>query len=210
MALGLSALLWLGGWSLPVVSLAVRGTMEAQYPSLEMQAVPKAQAIVVLGGGVDGAGPAHPEPDLGQAADRVWHAARLYRAGKSPLVLLSGGTEPTLQQTSEAEAMRVLLRDLGVPDSAILLEELSRTTEENARFSAALLRQRGVQTVLLVTSALHMKRALRHWEGKGIRVYPAATDYEARPIPGWQLWVPSAGALESSARALKEWIGGRV
>lgn len=208
LVLGLSALLWLCAWSLPAVSIGFRATMEAKYPPTPLQDVPTSQAIVVLGGGVDAADPGHPDPDLRGAADRVWHAARLYHAGKAPLLLLSGGTDPAVNLTSEAEAMRLLLRELGVPDTAMLLEERSRTTEENTRFSAAILRQRGVQTILLVTSALHMKRALAYWQGQGFQVHPAATDYEARPVPAWQLWIPSASALEASARALKEWLGG--
>ncbi len=207
LVLGVTSLLWLGAWSLPAVSIGFRAMVEAEYPPVALQELPKAQAIVVLGGGVDAAEAGHPDPDLGAAADRVWYAARLYHAGKSPLLVLSGGTDPAVKLTSEAAAMRVLLRDLGVPDSAMLLEEKSRTTDENTRFSAGLLRQRGIKKILLVTSALHMKRALRYWQGEGIEVQPAATDYEARAVPAWHLWLPSAKALEASARALKEWLG---
>jgi uncharacterized SAM-binding protein YcdF (DUF218 family) len=199
--------LWLYLWALPVVSLWVRAKMEGEYPSMAIEAVPRAQAIVIFGGAIEPAQTGYASPNLGAAADRVWHAARLYHAGKAPLLVLSGGSDPSVSVTSEAEAMRLLLHDMGIPDAAMLLEGKSRNTEENARFSAALLRQRGLNSVVLVTSALHMKRALRHWEGQGLLVHPVATDHEARPLPSWQLWLPNAGALDGSTRALKELIG---
>jgi uncharacterized SAM-binding protein YcdF (DUF218 family) len=208
LVLSLAAFLWLNVWSLPVASLWIRATLEGEYPATAIPALPAVQAVVVIGGAIAPAQAGHLDPNLGAAADRVWHAARLYHAGKAPLLVLSGGTDPKVSLTSEAEAMRMLLRDLGVPDAAMLLEGKSRTTEENARFSADLLRQRGIKTVLLVTSALHMKRALRHWEGQGLLVHPAATDHEASLVPSsWQLWLPNASALDGSTRALKEWIG---
>jgi uncharacterized SAM-binding protein YcdF (DUF218 family) len=205
----LFAFLWLYAWSLPVASLWIHAKIEGEYPVSAIEAVPAAQAIVVLGGAIAPAQAGHSDPNLGGAADRVWHAARLYHAGKAPLLVLSGGSDRAVSMTSEAEAMRLLLRDLGVPDAAIVLEGASRSTEENARYSAALLRQRGIKTVLLVTSALHMKRALRHWAVEGLDVQPVATDYEGRSGLGWQLWLPNTGALDASARALKEWIGER-
>ncbi len=78
-------------------------------------------------------------PDMGSAADRVWLAARLYKAGKAPLVLVSGGGDRAVYATSEAQAMRELLLDMGVPDAALVLEEDSRNTRENAVFSARVL-----------------------------------------------------------------------
>ncbi|MES2785436.1 MAG: YdcF family protein [Pseudomonadota bacterium] len=208
--LGFTALVWLLVWSLPAVSVGFRAQLEADYPPVAMDAVPAAGAIVVLGGGINAPGTGYPNADLGSAADRTWHAARLFRAGKAPLIVLSGGTDPTQNLASEAAAMRILLLDLGVPEAAMVLEERSRTTEENASFSAAILHQRGVKSVLLVTSALHMRRASQHWEHRGLQVHPVATDHEARPVAAWRIWIPDTGALEASARAIKEWFGGRM
>ena len=210
LGLGSAALVWLWLWSLPVASNWLIGQVEARYPVVAVQALPEAQAIVVLGGAMRAATLAQPLPGLGDASDRVWHAARLYHAGKAPLLVLSGGTDPHVNLTSEAEAMRVLLHDLGVPDSAMLLEGNSRTTQENARFTADLLRQRGIDHILLVTSALHMSRAASHFEAVGLRVTPAATDHEVNPAPGVLGWLPEAGALDKSGRGLKELVGAWV
>lgn len=205
--LGAVALVWLWVWSLPVASQALRRTLEAEYQAATLETLPMAQALVVLGGGIRPAAHGEREPDLQQGADRVWHAARLYRAGKAPLVVLTGGSNAAVSATSEAQAMRVLLADLGVPDSAVLLEERSRNTRQNAAFTAELLRPRGVQHILLVTSALHMRRAVVLFEAQGFQVTPAATDFEARVVVQAVDWLPDAGALDGSARAMKELVG---
>jgi len=205
--LGSLALAWLWLWSLPVASMWLRGQVEEDFPPMPLQTLPSAPAIVVLGGAIDPPRRPGDLPDLEAAADRVWHAARLYHAGKAPLLVLSGGSDRSVSATSEAEAMRVLLRDLGVPDEAMLLESESRNTRENARFTAEKLRERGIDRVLLVTSALHMHRALRHFDAESLQVIPAATDHEARQVPPWQRWLPDTGALDGSGRAMKEIVG---
>jgi len=202
--------LWLLVWSLPAASAALRMALESDYPIVAVAALPQAPAIVVLGGAIKPPDRRQPLPMLGDSSDRVWHAARLYHAGKAPLLLLSGGSDPAVNNLSEARAMQWFLRDLGVPSQALLLEEDSRTTQENAAFSAAILKRRGIDRVLLVTSALHMRRALAHFEAQGIKVVPAATDYETGLASDGQRWLPDAGALDVSGRSMKEWVGQRI
>lgn len=205
---GVLACSWLLLWSVPVVSHGLRSWLESAHQPVPMAALPMAQAIVVLGGAVRPPEQADGFPDLSEAADRVWHAARLYHAGKAPLLVLSGGSDPTVSATSEAAAMRVLLRELGVPDEALLLEEASRNTRQNARFSAELLRARGIERILLVTSALHMARARLAFERAGLEVIPAPTDFDVMVQPAGVLRVlPDAEALQGSGRAIKEMVG---
>lgn len=119
----------------------------------------------------------------------------------------------TTTEYPEAVAVGRFLQDLGVPASALLLEGDSRTTEQKVRFSAALLRQQGLQHVLLVTSALHMESARRHFVAQGLQVVPVATDHEVGHTPPqtfWQRWLPDASSLDGSARALKEWVGQQI
>ena len=199
---------WLLAWSTAAVPQWVQARLEAPFPAQPLEAVPTAQAIVVLGGAIGAPVLGGLYADLSDASDRVWHAARLYKAGKAPVLVLSGGTNPAVNRTSEADAMQGFLLDMGVPASAMLLEGASRTTQENARFSAAMLQQRGITRVLLVTSALHMPRALAIFSAEGLHVLPAATDH-ARPQPlgRWQAWVPDAGTLATSSRVLREVVG---
>jgi uncharacterized SAM-binding protein YcdF (DUF218 family) len=205
--LGVLALVWLWGWSLPVVSQALLAAVEADHPVVPVQDLPHAQAIVVLGGSVTPPERAGQLPDLTATADRVWHGARLFHAGKAPLLVLTGGSNPAVSITSEAEAMRLLLSDLGVPAGVTLLEERSRNTRENARYTADLLQPRGVSRILLVTSALHMRRAAGLFEAQGFTVIAAATDHEARSRFDWTDWLPTADALDGSGRAMKELLG---
>jgi len=201
------AVVWLGVWSLPVASFALRAGLENQYPPVPMESVPRVEAIVVLGGGIAPPALGEAMPNLEARADRVWYAARLFKAGKAPLIVLSGGSDPQYSASSEAEAMRELLLEMGVDRQAMLLESRSRNTTENARFTAELLAEQEIGPVLLVTSALHMPRAVALFEAEGIMVVPAATDHEVRPLPGWRAWTPDAAALEGSGRAMKEWVG---
>jgi uncharacterized SAM-binding protein YcdF (DUF218 family) len=205
--LGWAGLLWLTLWSLPVVSHALRGLVESEYPPRTAAMTPSAQAIVVLGGGVRPPELSGQAPDLKDAADRVWHAARLFHAGKAPLLVMSGGSDVSKSATSEAEAMRQFAQDLGVPSRAMLLEERSRNTRQNAQFTAEMLKAKGVRRILLVTSALHMRRAASLLGSQGLTVIPAATDHEARSQFTIHDWLPDAGALEGSARAMKEIVG---
>lgn len=199
------SLAWLGVWSLPVTGDAIRQSAEGQYPFQPVHLYPSADVIVLLGGALSPpvqGGP--PYPNMSAAADRVWHAARLFHARKAPLIIASGGSDSDVSTESEAEAMRTLLVDFGVPASAIILEARSRTTKQNAQFSAEILRTRNLHSVLLVTSAMHMRRALNDFEATGVEAVPAATDHSGPTGFGIERWFPSAGALDVSAQAMKE------
>jgi uncharacterized SAM-binding protein YcdF (DUF218 family) len=205
----LLGLAWVGLWATPVFSDWVRCELESRYPPVPIEALPSADVIVVLGGGIGAAFSPRLHPDLSAGADRVWHAARLYHAGKAPWVLVSGGMLPWHRGPAEADAMQGFLTALGVPASAILLEDNSATTHENAVETARVMAEAGLRDALLVTSALHMQRAEASFRAVGIAVTPAATDYEVvddGPLTPLDL-LPEAGALEASSRALKEWLG---
>lgn len=205
------ALGWLWLWSTPVFSDWLRAGLEQRYPSGLVELLPVVDAIVVLGGAMDAAvPPERPYPNLGAAADRVWHAARLYRAGKAPVILVSGGNLPWSDtDRPEAEVMAELLQELGVPASAILRESASRTTRANRDFSVPLLRAHGIRRILLVTSALHLPRALALFQNSDLEVIAAPTDVEVVPRDPFHplRWLPDAQALADSSRAFKEYFG---
>lgn len=167
-------------------------------------------AIVLLGGATSAAyPPLRPHPDLGDATDRIWHAARLYKQGIAPKIIISGGRSPGMETRAdiqtEAQVMRMLLLDLGVPDSALVLEEESRTTRENAEKTKALLNN---QRVALVTSAFHMPRSMKTFEKAGLNVDAYPTDFRVAPkvLPLWDRLLPKAGNLEQSEIAIKEYV----
>lgn len=208
--IGVLSVSWLWTWSTPAASTRLRAHMESTFPPRHTASIEAAEAIVVLGGAIS---PAHMDrqvPQLTSAADRLLEAARLYAAGKAPLLVLSGGKDPR-NDGSEAEAMRTLLGSWGVPPAAMLLEDRSHTTAENAACSSELLHARGIRKILLVTSAMHMGRARSLFEAAGLQVTAVGADYHRHVAPeGLGAWVPNTEALDVSARALKEWIGSKI
>ena len=207
-AAGLS--LWAA--SLPVAAYRLLDSIEARHEPVAAEQAPSAGAIVVLGGGLrslDPASAARRWPDLNAAGDRLIHAARLYRAGKAPLVIPTGGSAKwEADSIPQAELAAQLLEEWGVPRAAIVPEPYSRTTWEDARRTRELLDAHGIRDVLLVTSALHMERALASFEAAGVHAIPAPTDYEAEAPPHGLLgWLPSVSALSDTTRSLHEWLG---
>ncbi len=203
-----TGLLWL--LATPWVSRNLQSLIESQAGEVSAEALPRADAIVVLGGTL--APPASPGGDanLSAAADRLVYAAKLYRLEKSPIILISGGNA-TGAGTLDAEAVHAaaLLRDWGIPADAILTETESVNTYENAVYTKLMLDQHSLKSILLVTSALHMPRALATFESAGIQAIPAATDFESRlpAAAGMEAWIAEPGALEGTSRALKEYFG---
>jgi uncharacterized SAM-binding protein YcdF (DUF218 family) len=124
-------------------------------------------ALVVLGAGFRADGEVSPA-----LVRRARHAARLYRAGRAPAVVVTGGTLRSTDPMAEATAMAGILRDSGVPDAAVVVEPHARNTAENARFAAAILSARAWAHVGLVTDPAHMPRAAMAFRREGIRVAP--------------------------------------
>lgn len=130
-ALIVAGLLWALAWSLPATSLWLGGALESRYPHLPPTESPTADAIVVLGGNTaNGRANWFLPYDKDTAVVRVDTAAQLYLAGRAPKVVLSGGALEG--DVSEARGMAHAIRQQGVPESALILENASRTTYENA------------------------------------------------------------------------------
>ncbi|HET7663222.1 MAG TPA: YdcF family protein [Rhodanobacteraceae bacterium] len=202
-------LLWLLLWSLPWPSFWLCRSLENQNPQQPAAEYPTADAIVLLGGGMQGRDlPWVHRPEASNAAaDRVWFTAQLYKAGRAPWIIVSAGSSPDAGQP-EAEAMAALLQDFGVPGSALLLDAQSRNTWQNALYSQQLMQAHHLKTALLVTSALHMPRALATFHKRGVDVTPAPADFDAPPYGVWpQRWLPNADALQKSSRAFTEYVG---
>ena len=193
----------------PTVARWLTGTLEQQYPS-NPSTLPRADVAIVLGGAVSAPIPPRQAPELGAAADRVWHAAHLHRSGHVQRIIAVGGSVPWgPQHSSEAEVIRQLLVELGVPRSAIQIGITSRNTYENAVETKALAKELPFATALLVTSAWHMPRALAVFKKAGIPVVPAPCDFRADDtLTGTVLdWLPHADAFAMTSAALREWLG---
>ena len=191
-------------------------SLEWQYlPSSEL---PSTDAIVVLGGATRSVGFPRQTVEVNEAGDRLLYAASLYQQGKAPLIVLSGGMIEWLGfGSAESMAMASILQQIGVPASAIIEERLSRNTYENVVNVKKILSERGIDQVLLVTSAMHMPRSLLIFKHLGIAAIPAPTDflvniYDLQILSstrhGWLLYLlPNANNLEQFSSALKEYFG---
>lgn len=205
-ALAGAAFLWLWMCSTPIAGVLLIGPLVGQFPPQRIEELPRADAIVVLGGAVLPVTDARPFTHIHTTADRAWHAARLFHAGKAPVVVASGGLVwPVPHVASAATSIRELLEALGVPKAAIVLEEESRNTRQNAVHTARLATERGFQTVLLVTSPWHMPRAVAAFRAAGLPTIPAPSDFAHGPLRG-NLWayVPSTTALSTNTKAMRE------
>ena len=200
-------------FSTPVVAKWLTRALEQQFPAQPIAQFAHADVAVVLGGATRGAKAARPEVELGSAGNRVLYAARLYKAGKVDRIIISAGNlTPHPTDPREADDIAKLLTEFGVPRSAILLESESRTTRENAEQTRDIWLKHGIQSGLLVTSALHMARAMVEFRRHGLPVIAATTDVlESGALYETPLdIIPSAAALARSTEILREMLGWAV
>ena len=170
---------------------------------------PKGDVIVLLGGGLN-----DKVPDLtGSGAPseammpRMVTAIRLHRQLNVPILVTGGAVYAG--RSAEAPVVRRFLLDLGVPAHQILVEDKSRDTMENARFSRAILQQHHFRQPLLVTSAFHMRRSQEAFRRAGIAITPVPANFittHERTII-WANLLPESGALHCTATALREYLG---
>lgn len=200
------SVLLLVGLSMPAGSRLLVKPLEDLYVPVPDPKGGGAQAVVVLGGGRDILSPEDADRDRPSSASlmRLRHGARLHRLTGLPL-LVSGG-KPDGQGESEAVVMaRALEDDFRV--KVRWVEDASDNTAQNARFAAVVLREAGVRRILLVTDAIHMRRAEQIFRRTGLEVVPAPTGFKKRGPVTIASFIPSAHALEDSHYALHEWIG---
>ncbi|MEB2310251.1 MAG: YdcF family protein [Sorangiineae bacterium] len=153
-----------------------------------------ADAIVLLGCRIEPGGEPGPA-----ARRRAARAARAYREGVAPWVLVSGGRR--WWGVPEADALARELERLDVPPELIVAERCSVTTSENARYSARLLLERRAERVALVTCDFHLPRALASFRAVGV---------DALGLPALSPPAPLARALSRGARErVSAWLGAR-
>jgi uncharacterized SAM-binding protein YcdF (DUF218 family) len=193
-------------------------SLELQY--LPPEEIPTGEVLVVLGGGTEPASPPRTTVEINGAGDRVLYAAELYKEGKAPYILLSGGDIQWLSSgsTTPAEDMATLLMQMGVPESALWLETESKNTYENALYAREFLDEQDINQILLVTSAMHMPRAVALFEKQGFEVTPLPVDFsvtdslsassdENNFISKLIDIMPSASNLGLTTNAMKEYLG---
>lgn len=213
---------WIARSSALVLLLFSTGNIAGSLlASLERQAVDSARAdgppydtVVVLGGIVEESAmrSSADAPSLNDNVERVLEGVRLVRAGRARTVLLSAGSSNTdPSKAHEAPVLRSLLRQWGLSDDQIIIEDRSRNTRENALESARIIRERGFARVLAVTSAFHGRRAQACFRAVGLRPDWAFVDRRTRPGASfdwaWEGLIPRAKMLAISEMAIRETAG---
>lgn len=207
------ALMWL--WMTPLTTKLLGLPLEREWlvdgkvPRVE--SFPEADAIVLLGGGMGVMTNASPYAEMWTSADRVWQAARLYRAGKAPYIFVTGkGNEISTKG---------LLVEFGVPTNAMMFVDQARNTEEEAKAVAVHCSTSTLNfistrpKVLVVTSAWHMKRAKLVFEmyAPGLEIIPAPADFEVTTtlVKGfrWDELYPKGQYMMINEACFHEWLG---
>lgn len=218
-------LLWLGrdraarftltGASLLLLTVTLLPVGQALLIPLEQRFPPPARlparidGIILLGGAQR---PlltrAHHQPALSDAAETMTTFLALARAyPKARLVFAGGSGDPLHQDVSEADTVRMFLRQQGFAPDRVLYERRSRNTYQNAAFAKRLVRPRPGQRWVLVTTAYGMPRAVGVFRAAGWPVIPYPCDYRTVRHLHWTPGLSFADSLSTLAMALHEWLG---
>ena len=141
----------------PVAAAFTRRLLVADPPR-------RADAIVVLGGGVHDA-----RTPSAITTTRLVHGLRLHHRGYAPVVILTGGN-PLDPAVPEAAVMALVAQEVGVPPGALVVERTAARTSTQGEAVARIARERGIRSILLVTSAEHSYRSVRVFRKTGLDV----------------------------------------
>lgn len=187
-----------------------------EWKHLPPEDMPKADAIVVLSGKF------HPKEyprqtvEIGGNGDRLLYGGWLYKQGKAPRIIVTGAGRPigNKPKTAVSEDMATLLQMVGIPEEVIQIESEALNTYEHTIYCERIFEEQGIQSILLVTSAMHMPRAMGVFSRLSVEVTPAPTDfyYTVGPTPDswkskiWQM-IPTWKGLAATSDALHEYQG---
>lgn len=127
-----------------------------------------ADVAIVLGAGASDAGVCE------VYAQRLHQAARLYKNRQVKAIITTGGTGEG-NTRSDADVAKSYLIACGIPEEAILLEDKSTITRENLEYSVPVMKEHGLDTALVISDPLHMKRAMLMAEDVGLDCQPSPT-----------------------------------
>ncbi|OYW31218.1 MAG: hypothetical protein B7Z47_01705 [Chthoniobacter sp. 12-60-6] len=197
--------------SATALSHALLGSLESEWPQVDMAQLPECDAIIVLGGGVE---PSEREPaglHFKSAADRLFAGLRLARMGKGRLLVIGGGSiETKAASVSEADGVKLWLDEWKLAPVQVQSLGSCLDTHDEAVKVAALASKDGWKQVALVTSAYHMTRAKAVFEKAGVAVVPVPCNYLSAAMRDQKvkwLTVPNATNLTLCEMWMHEIIG---
>lgn len=178
--------------------------LENAYEEIELNAS-NFDAVVVLGGGiVFGPQRIYLNP---HALQRAYTGAWLAKELNIP-VIVTGGESPGREEIPEAVVMKEVIENTGIESGKIILDTNARNTCENALYTYEICKKNGFKNILVVTSAVHMKRVMKCFERFDIQVTPYPTDYKYDYSKlSWVDFMPNPQALDANLSAFHELIG---
>src|SRR5574340_1136765 len=185
-------------------------SLERAYPPLAVERIaPKIKDqiryVVVLGSGhISDPALQRTAQIAGDSLYRLVEGIRIFRLLPGTKLVISGGVIP--DPVTNARVVSEVARQIGVPSRDMIVEERPSDTVAEARLLQGLL---GKTPFVLVTSAVHMKRAVRIFQDLGMRPLPAPTDFIIRNRPGGAVesFLPNCGNLWISQKVIYEWLG---
>jgi len=206
-----SLLLLYAVFSIPVTAMWLAAPLAWGFDSLESRENARgAQAIVVLDGGTGRFRDRDRliEIPLNASVLRALETIRIYQLLDHPLIFVSGGdSHPDPSWGPEASALRDQLLKGGIPAERIVLDSNSINTHAHGVNLVRMLRERGIEEFVLVTSANHMRRAIWAFQAEGSS--PVASPCKG-PLDynrGWTAYWPSTNALEFTTTTVHEYVG---
>ncbi|HLV10526.1 MAG TPA: YdcF family protein [Halanaerobiales bacterium] len=162
--------------------------------------------VVVLGGGIN-----YLDRDRGElnaiTLQRLYEGYRVFRSSNS-LIIFSGGAGLGYDsEITEAGLAREWLQEMGVAPEKIITDRRARTTYENGVYVSSWLKENDYRRVYLVSSAVHLPRAVRVFKKQGIDVIPVAGGYLTSHRLSWLDFLPARGLLTGNMAAVHEWLG---
>jgi uncharacterized SAM-binding protein YcdF (DUF218 family) len=191
---------------LPVEQWALR-PLEDRFPAPQLPE--HVDGIVVLGGAIEADLSAdRGQPALNQFADRMTEFVTLARRYPEARLAFTGGPLPGQPDgPREADAARELLAGLGIDGPRMLFEDRSTTTWENAVFTQAAIQPRQGEIWLLVTSAMHLPRAVGAFRAVGWETIPIPVGYKTYRATRGHRAHGLVEKLELLREAAHEWVG---
>jgi uncharacterized SAM-binding protein YcdF (DUF218 family) len=159
----------------------------------------KADAIVVLGAGAYNANTLD-----GDSLNRLVTGFILYKKLNLPIIFSGGYATSTV---STANIAKNLLEKMGVKKDDIYIDNKSFDTNQNAQYTKLICQKYGFKTIVLVTSAYHMKRAAMLFKTAGLKIIPYPTDFKESYKYNFYSFLPSLGNLMISTESLREYLG---
>ncbi len=194
----------------PVSNLLVY-SLENQYQPLSSEVLEEVDIMVVLGGGIMSSGGFRRYPEAsGATYSRVFNGVKIFRQSGAKKLVLSGAGGQRDGGTN-ADVMKNIAIALGISENMIITEGKSRNTMEHAVDLAKLLPLGGERMRIgLVTSALHMQRAVQAFSKKFPKntVVPIPVGYIYSPLKcSFENLIPCSDSFSTSSYAIHEWIG---